>query len=57
MGEKSGRSRDFQIAQGALRGKIHAISKSRLQNGNCCILVKLQNIMSITLLPLFIKYQ
>ncbi|OQY21964.1 MAG: hypothetical protein DRJ03_14635 [Chloroflexi bacterium] len=37
MGEKSGRSRDFAIAQGALRGKIHASWKSRLQNGNCCI--------------------
>ena len=36
MGEKSGRSRDFAIAQGALRGKTDAISKSRLQNGNCC---------------------
>ena len=36
MGEKSGRSRDFAIAQGALRGKTHAIWKSRLQNGNCC---------------------
>ena len=35
MGEKSGRSRDFAIAQGALRGKTDAIWKSRLQNGNC----------------------
>ncbi|RLC84697.1 MAG: hypothetical protein DRJ03_13525 [Chloroflexi bacterium] len=26
---------NFAIAQGALRGKIHAIWKSRLQNGNC----------------------
>ena len=35
MGEKSGRSRDFAIAQGALRGKTDAIWKSWLQNGNC----------------------
>ena len=33
---ESGRSRDFAIAQGALRGKTDAIWKSRLQNGNCC---------------------
>jgi hypothetical protein len=36
MRDESGCSRDFEIAQGALSGNIHAISKSRLQNGNCC---------------------
>ena len=29
-------SRDFVIAQDALRGTMYAIWKSRLQNGNCC---------------------
>jgi len=30
-----GCSRDFAIAQGVFRGKMRAIWKSRLQNGNC----------------------
>jgi hypothetical protein len=37
MRDESGCSRDFEIAQGALSGNIHAISKSRLQIGNCCV--------------------
>ena len=35
MGKNEGCSRDFYIAQHALRGTMHALWKARLQNGNC----------------------